>query len=85
MTSRVTPKVCDLRERAGAGHELCPGERCALWDEPGCLVETVRVPLGHDLAAHLLDLRLELEVARDAEAASQAHRRFAERLNQNRE
>ena len=69
MTSSATPTTtCAVRAAAGAGLELCPRDTCGLWDEHGCLVETLRIPLRTDLAEHLLELRLARESARDAGA-----------------
>jgi hypothetical protein len=92
MTSRVTPKQCSLREAVGE-HELCPGSACLFWEEggavvePGCAIERLGVPLKHqpDLARHLLELRLGADEARTAAERRDAHRRFSELLNLNRE
>jgi hypothetical protein len=92
MTSRVRPKDCSLRAELGE-RELCPGSECAFWEEggaivePGCAIERLGVPLARqpDLARLLLELRLAIEAARtDAEEAD-AHRRFSELLNLNRD
>ena len=88
MTSRVTPKQCTLREAVGE-HERCPGPTCAFWEEggaliePGCAIERLGIPVQrqHDLAEHLLELRLALEEARTETARVDAHRRFSELLN----
>lgn len=92
MTSRVSPKECTLRSAVGE-RELCPGAGCAFWEpggavvEPGCAIERLGIPVQghHDLARHLLDLRLRLEEARDEAERRDAHRRFSELLNLNRE
>ena len=92
MTSRVTPKQCSLRVALGE-RELCPGEGCVCWEEggaileSGCVVERLEIPIGRhrDLARHLLDLRLTAEAARNTAERADAHRRFAELLNLNRE
>ena len=92
MTSRVAPKRCSLREAVGQG-ELCPGHGCAFWEpggavvEPGCAIERLAVPVAGrpDLAEHLLDLRVRLEEAQDEATRQDAHRRFSELLNLNRE
>jgi hypothetical protein len=90
MTSRVTPKECSLRAAVG-GHEQCPGARCAFWDaadplEQSCAIERLRIPLEvNSLAGHLLELRLRLEDARAEAEQRDAPRRFAERLNLNRD
>ena len=92
MTSRVTPKRCSLREAVGE-QELCPGVGCAFWEqggavvEPGCAIERLGVPVQQhrDLARHLLELRLRLDEARTGAERRNAHRRFSELLNLNRE
>jgi hypothetical protein len=92
MTSRVTPKQCTLREAVGE-RERCPGARCAFWEpggaivEPACAIERLGLPVQRNraLARHLLDLRLQLEAARDEQEQRDAHRRFSELLNLNRE
>ena len=92
MTSRATPEQCTLREAVGE-HERCPGPTCAFWEEggaliePGCAIERLGIPVQQhrDLARHLLDLRLRLEEARDEAERRDAHRRFTELLNLNRE
>ncbi len=92
MTSRVTPKQCSLREALGE-RELCPGSACLFWEaggavvEPGCAVERLGIPVQRqrDLARHLLDLRLSIDDERTEAERRDAHRRFAELLNLNRE
>lgn len=92
MTSRVTSKLCSLREALGE-REVCPGAECAFWEaggaviEPGCAIERLGVPVQRrrDLARHLLDVRLRLEQARTEAERGDAHRRFSELLNLNRE
>ena len=92
MTSRVTPKQCSLREAVGE-RELCPGSACLFWEdggavvEPGCAIERLGVPVQErrDLARHLLDLRLRADEVRTAAERQDAHRRFSELLNLNRE
>ena len=91
MTSRVTPKHCSLREAVGE-QELCPGAACLFWEaggavvEPGCAIERLGVPVRQrDLACHLLDLRLRAEELRTVGERRNAHRRFSELLNLNRE
>lgn len=92
MTSRVAPKQCSLREAVGE-HEACPGAVCAFWEpggavvEPGCAIERLGIPVDRqpDLARHLLDLRLGLEELRTDAERRDAHRRFSELLNLNRE
>jgi hypothetical protein len=92
VTSRVSPKQCDLRAALGE-HELCPGSDCAFWEdggsiiEAGCAIERLGVPIDRhrELARHLLDLRLATEAARSAAEHADSHRRFVELLNLNRE
>jgi hypothetical protein len=87
MTSRVSPKACSLRVAVGE-HELCPGARCAFWDErDGCEIEHLQLPVdqNRELARHLLDLRLAVESSRDETELANAHRRLAELLNLSRE
>ena len=92
MTSRVAPKHCSLREAVGE-REVCPGADCAFWEtggavvEAGCAIERLGVPVKDqpDLARHLLDLRLHLEEVRSEAERRDAHRRFSELLNLNRE
>jgi hypothetical protein len=92
MTSRVTPKQCSLRVSVGE-RELCPGADCAFWEEGGavlemgCAVERLGVPVDRrpDLARHLLELRLRVEEARTEFQRRDAHRRFSELLNLNRD
>ena len=92
MISRVSAKRCSLRQAVGE-HELCPGVECAFWEEggavvePGCAIERLGVPvdLHRDLARHLLDLRLRIDEARSGVERRDAHRRFSELLNLNRE
>jgi hypothetical protein len=92
MTSRVTPKQCSLREALGK-QEPCPGATCLFWEESGavvelgCAIERLGVPVQErpDLARHLLDLRLRADELRTAAERCDAHRRFSELLNLNRE
>ncbi len=92
MTSRVSPKQCSLRAAVGE-RELCPGAVCAFWEEggsileAGCAIERLGIPVQHqpEFARRLLDLRLAVEQARSDAERADAHRRFAELLNLNRE
>lgn len=92
MPSRVSSKKCNLHAALGE-NELCPGSECAFWEdggaivEAGCAIERLGVPIEQqsELAKQLLDVRLAAETAlSDAERAD-AHHRFAELLNLNRE
>ena len=92
MTSRVTSKLCSLRDAVGE-RELCPGADCAFWEEggavleAGCAVERLGVPVERqrDLGRHLLELRLRVEGARTELQRRDARRRFSELLNLNRD
>lgn len=92
MTSRVTPKLCSLRAEVGE-RELCPGPECPFWEdggaivEPGCAIERLGIPLARrpSLARPLLDLRLSIEAVRTNAERADAHRRFSELLNLNRD
>ena len=92
MTSRVSPKLCSLRAAVGE-REMCPGSACAFWEdggsiiEAGCAIERLGIPIDwhRELCPHLLDLRSALEAARSDAERADAHRRFNELLNLNRE
>lgn len=92
MTSRVSPKQCSLRAAIGE-RELCPGGACAFWEdggaivEAGCAIERLGIPIDRhaELAYYLLDRRLAVEAARSDAERADAHRRFSELLNLNRE
>lgn len=92
MTSRVSPKQCSLRAAIGE-RELCPGDTCAFWEDggsivdAGCAIERLDIPIDRhpELAYHLLDRRLAIEAARSDAERADAHRRFNELLNLNRE
>jgi hypothetical protein len=77
-------RFCSLSVAAGEDAE-CPRGWCAFWEtggavvEPGCAIERMGVDLREpQLARYLLDLRRELESARDVEAARGALDRLAE-------
>jgi hypothetical protein len=62
----------------------CPHAWCAFWEkggavvEAGCAIERLGIDLRDaGLAAYLLEIRRDLERARDAEAADAARTRFA--------
>jgi len=92
MTSRVSSKRCSLWAAIGE-RELCPGSACAFWEgggsivEAGCAIERLGIPIDRhrELAQHLLDRRLAVEAARSDAERADAHRRFNELLNLNRE
>jgi hypothetical protein len=71
-------RLCSLSVAAGNAAE-CPRGWCAFWEqggavvEPGCAIERLGVDLSDpSVARYLLDVRRELEAARDAEAAAAA-------------
>jgi hypothetical protein len=85
--SQFEPRHCTLRLAAAGDIEVCPEERCALWEPGGavleghCLIERLGVDVREpELAAYLLEARERLERARDLAEAEQAHREFAHRL-----
>jgi len=85
--SQIEPRTCTLRLVAQGQEELCPRERCALWEPGGavvegnCLVERLGVDVRRpELAAYLLETRERLEQARDLAEAEEAHREFSRRL-----
>jgi hypothetical protein len=80
----MEPHFCSLAQAVGNDEE-CPRGWCAFWEtggavvEPGCAIERLGVDMRDPrLARYLLDLRRELESARDAEAARAALDRLAE-------
>jgi hypothetical protein len=79
----MEPKLCSLSVTVGNDEE-CPRGWCAFWEkggavvEPGCAIERLGIDLrSPNLAGYLLEIRRELENARDAEAARDAHGRLA--------
>jgi hypothetical protein len=77
-------RLCSLSVAAGNDAE-CPRGWCAFWEpggavvEPGCAIERMGIDMRDpQLARYLLELRRELESARDAEAARAALERAAE-------
>jgi hypothetical protein len=79
----MEPKWCSLSVAVGNDTE-CPHAWCAFWEkggavvEAGCAIERLGIDLRDpDLAAFLLEIRRELESARDAEAAEAARKRLA--------
>jgi hypothetical protein len=80
----MEPRLCSLAHAVGDDEE-CPRGWCAFWEtggavaEPGCAIERLGIDTRDPvLARYLLDLRRELEAARDAEAARAALDRLAE-------
>jgi hypothetical protein len=79
----MEPRLCSLSVAVGNDAE-CPRAWCAFWDkggavvEPHCALERLGIDVSEPrLARYLLDLRRELEDARDAESARAARERFA--------
>jgi hypothetical protein len=76
-------RLCSLASAVGHD-ERCPHAWCAFWEkggavvEAGCAIERLGLAVSDpEIAAYLLDLRRELETARDAEAAEAARRHLA--------
>ena len=76
------PKLCSLSVVVG-NDEACPRGWCAFWEkggavvEGGCAIERLGIDFSDpEFARYLLDLRHELENARDADAAEEARRRM---------
>ena len=77
-------KICRLHLALGQ-RDTCPGAACPFWEEGGALLEETCVieRLGLDaqgpgLARYLLELRAQLESARDSSERQAAWRRFAQ-------
>ena len=75
-------KWCSLSVAVGNDAE-CPHAWCAFWEkggavlEAGCAIDRLGIDFRDaELAAYLLEIRRELEQARDAEAAEAARKRF---------
>jgi hypothetical protein len=75
-------KLCSLSVVVG-NDEACPHAWCAFWEkggavlDPGCAIERMGIDISDPgVAGHLLDLRHQLETARDAEAADAARRQL---------
>lgn len=76
-------KLCSLSLVVGNDEE-CSAAWCAFWERggavvgPGCAIERLGIDVSDpELARYLLDLRRELESARDAEAAESALQQLA--------
>jgi hypothetical protein len=75
----MTATLCHLQMNLGVP-ELCPGSRCAFW-ENGCMVEHLGLHnLDPEVSAYLLELRERLERARDEDEAAATRGEFARRL-----
>jgi hypothetical protein len=75
-------KLCSLSVVVGNDAE-CPHAWCAFWEKggavvgPGCAIERLGIDISNpEVARYLLDLRHQLENARDAEAAEAARRQL---------
>lgn len=78
------PTVCHLHFTLGTV-EACPGGACPFWEQggialpAGCELERLGIDLDRpDLAEYLLELRVQLEAARDREEQEAARKAFAE-------
>jgi hypothetical protein len=78
------PRICHLHLTLGSA-EACPGGACPFWEQggvalpPACELERLGIDLSRpDLAGYLLELREQLEAARDREEQEAARRAFAE-------
>ena len=76
-------RFCSLATAVGHD-ETCPRAWCAFWEkggavvEAGCAIERLGLAVSDPvIAAYLLDLRHELETARDEEAADVARRHLS--------
>jgi hypothetical protein len=76
-------RFCSLATAIGHD-EACPHAWCAFWEkggavvEAGCAIERLGLAVSETrIAAYLLDLRRELETARDAEAAEAARKHLS--------
>ncbi|MGE5273068.1 MAG: hypothetical protein ACM3QU_04745 [Verrucomicrobiota bacterium] len=79
----MEPELCALSMVVG-NDETCSRAWCAFWEkggavvEPGCAISRLGIDFSDpELARYLLDLRHELENARDAEAAEAARKRMS--------
>jgi hypothetical protein len=85
--SQIETPTCSIRHTAQGVREPCPRQRCAFWEPGGavleahCAIERLGIDVGRaDLAAYLLEVREQLEQARDLAEAEAAHREFSRRL-----
>jgi hypothetical protein len=60
-------RLCELQQAVGR-IEVCPEDRCGLWDNGQCSVAGIRPELSTNpaLAEHLLSLRRRIEEAEPA-------------------
>jgi hypothetical protein len=79
----TNPRFCRLHLTLGRA-AACPQETCPFWEEggaavePGCAVERLGLDAGRpDIARFLLDLRAQLDAAREREDEAEARRVFA--------
>lgn len=85
--STTERRVCTLRLAARGSAGPCTAEHCAFWEaggavvDAGCVIERLGVDVGRaDLAAHLLELREQLDVVRDRREAQALRSRLARRI-----
>jgi hypothetical protein len=76
-------KICALHRTLGAV-QACPGAACPFWEQggavlpSGCELERLAVDVERpDLAEYLLEIREQLESARNREERNAARRAFA--------
>jgi hypothetical protein len=82
--TQAEQKICNLH-LAIRQTEACPGAACPFWEDggalldPACVIERLGLHLaGPHLAGYLLELRAQLETARDAYEREAAWRLFAQ-------
>lgn len=80
-------RTCTLRLAAHGTAEPCTGERCGFWEaggavvDGGCIIERLGIDVSRfDLAAYLLELREQLDEARDRRDADALRSQFARRI-----
>jgi len=85
--NKADSPTCTLRLAAHGAAEPCPRERCSFWEagdavvEASCVIERLDVDVSRpDLAAYLLELREQLDEARDRQETEGLHSQFARRI-----
>ena len=73
-------QTCRMKKSVGE-LEACPGPLCPFWEDDSCAFRNLPLEGRPELAGFLLDLRGELERAREEEDVDAARHRFYERLN----
>jgi hypothetical protein len=86
MNKAASP-TCTLRLAAHGVAEPCPRERCAFWEaggaiiDGGCIIERLGIDVGRpELTAYLLELREQLDEARDRQDTEALHSQLARRI-----